>query len=256
MSKDVSPFILMGSSNASKFSELFNRNLRELYSSWFSSSHNFKFNIVNSNEPLNIDLSTWSLFANSKDCWIAFKNDNEIISQLISEMIGDQKNSVTKVTNFVSSIYNDFIDSNVSSFFSLANMVLIKGSNIKNINQAFGSGTLIGNISNGNITFPILIGGGIVDGICGISKNINKQNIIHNLSKRETLILNTNEKIKVLAGSVIMTIEELNNIEIGDVVILDSKIQDLFAMYNSSGKYLTNVQLGKRFSQKAIQITE
>lgn len=256
MNKLALPYTLIGTSKADELTKKLNASLQSIYAGWFSQDHKFRFTITHINQRLNIDITKWSIHANSKESWLAFKPDSQTETWLISEMLSSDGYTIPKMTTFTNMIFHDFIESNISAIYSLANMVSLKGNSKQEIDTRLGSGAIIGNMSNGVVTLPIAIGGDLVQAICGSRTELAKNSKANELSKREQTILNSELSLKILAGKAVMSIDDITKIEIGDVVLLDSKLEDSFSAYTSSGNFLAQIQLGKRANQKAIQLIE
>lgn len=232
--------------------------LNGLYSGWFSDADKYLLSITSKNKTLKIDSDSWRFYGNSNKLWLAFKSDPLAKNKIMSEMFELDSPINFKLTKFIDAIYEDFIDSNVNMVFERMSITNLVNKDIRNPEVYFGSGAVLASINNGLISIPIAISGELVKAICSESNQkleISKPK--YDLVARETSLDAHKHKssIEVLAGKVTLTIKDFTEIEIGDVVMLDTKIGNPFPAVISANKSL-EVQLGVVNNKKAIQFIE
>lgn len=254
----VLPISLLGAMAEKELTTKMSAWLSELYSGWFSDAGKYYFVIANKNKALQIDNDLWRFYGNSNKLWLAFKNDVSTKNKIMSEMFELDSPTNLKITKFIDAIYEDFADSNVNMIFERTNITNLNNKDINNPEVYFGSGAVLASINNGLISFPIVLSGELVRAICSESNQklqISKPE--YDLVAREISLDEHKYKsrIEVHAGKVKVTIKDFTEIEIGDVVMLDTKIGTPFPVVLSANRSL-NVQLGVVDNKKAIQFIE
>jgi hypothetical protein len=255
MKEDVKYFTLLGDSQLDEISRNINLNMQELYNGWFGENHHFKFSIIKKNESLDLDLKQWNVYANTQSLWLAFKADTNVATNLLNEMLGLVSRPLAKMTAFTSDIYNNFIDSNVSAIYSLANTVYLKNKGVLNLETNKGSGAIIGQFGNGKAFLKVAIGGDIVKSLY-TTKSLQSNMSMSELVAREVLAVKPTVTLNVIAGSTEMSLKQLTDLDVGDVVLLNTKLDSGFYVTNKNGVNLAKVHLGKQANQKVIQLIE
>jgi flagellar motor switch protein FliM len=76
------------------------------------------------------------------------------------------------------------------------------------------------------------------------------------LVAREVLAVKPTVTLNVIAGSTEMSLKQLTDLDVGDVVLLNTKLDSGFYVTNKNGVNLAKVHLGKQANQKVIQLIE
>lgn len=252
----VAPFTLLCEAMEKELTAKMDAWLRDLYSGWFSDADKYFFTITNKNKALQIDNNIWDIYGNSSTYWLAFKKDVSAKNKVIAEMFELDSHASFKTTKFTETIYQDFIDSCVSSIFERTNLTYIRGTDILKVSADFGSGAITGTLSNGTVSLPVTLGGDLVKAICSES-NQKLQSIkpAHNLASREGSVDKYKSKLEVSAGKAKISLRDFSIMEVGDIVILDTEVGSPFAVY-LPGKAPLQAQLGNLINKKAIQLIE
>ena len=255
---EVLPISLLGETAEKELTTKLSTWLKYLYSGWFSEPDKYFFSITNKNKALKIDNDLWTFYGNSNKLWLAFKSDALTKSKIMSEMFESDSPTNFKITKFTEAIYKDFIDSNINMIFEKTGMINFNNKDIHNPEVNFCSGAVFGTINNGLISIPVALSGGLVEIICIESyQKMQTSKPHYDLVGRESSFDAHKHKsrIEVLAGKVKMTIKDFTEIGVGDVVLLDTKIDAPFPAVLSTSRSL-NVQLGIVDNKKAIQLIE
>lgn len=248
-------YTLFGESQLDEVSNNINLHMQKLYDGWYGENHNFSFAITKKNESLALDIKQWDVYANTKHLWVAFQSDARVATDMLNEMMGLVSRPLAKSTAFTNAIYSDFIYSNVSTIYSLANTVHLKNKDIVDLEIYKGSGAIVGQIANGKTFLKMAIGGDIVKALCA-TKSTQSDLKMAELVARESLVLKPTVSLNVTAGSTIMSLRQLSELDVGDIVLLDKKLGSGFSVTTKNGVPLAKAQLGKLINQKVIQLIE
>ncbi|MFV1922178.1 MAG: FliM/FliN family flagellar motor switch protein [Methylotenera sp.] len=226
------------------------------YPQWLSDGNQFKFLVETKNKPIDIDNQNWDIHGKSESFWIAFRKDEKLKNKILKEIFELDAYANLKSTKLTDSIYQDFIDSNVKAIFNLANATDLETQKNLTIKTTYGSGALIGKISNGDLDIPVAIGGDVILAICSeFKQQIQSLKAPCKLIERKSILGNLVSKIEVTAGKVEISFSEFSNMSVGDIILLDSKVDDPFKA-NFSDEVHSKVQLCKLENHKAIQFIE
>ncbi len=224
---------------------------------WFSSLPDLSIAKIETDQVLFFNANEWLVFGRAPDAWVAWKLDGIVSRELLSMMFNFSIGNSAKLSPIMIDIVKDaafsfvselttYCQSDNQSFSELSEPV-------DSLRTGWGSGTISVKFKIGTVQQHIAIGGDYV-GLLSPLGPYNIQGV--SLTKREDAINDYKTSLDVLVGNTDVTLDELANLEVGDVIRLGSLIQEPFSIRSSDGKPMANAYLGVNGNFKVVKLIE
>lgn len=225
---------------------------------WLQKPVELSLDWLSEEESANYIEGKWLLSGEAPDSWLAWKFDSGLANELLSLMFNVPLESATNLTPLTQEISKECLASLGNAIFASFAMPKYSGSewaeSLADVRISKGSGALIGIIKGFALPQYIAIGGEVIKQMIG-SKAGNAANS-YPLVSRESVLGNHGTCLEVTMGTAQLTLEALANIEVGDVIKINTSIQQPLKVKTSEGVTIAGALLGVKDDYKAIQITE
>ena len=201
----------------------------------------------------------WLVIGQAPDHWLAWRLDPESARAMVAAMVNHGLGASSKLTPLVAGLSHELVHdffARLRQQFPEAKLLdaVLGAESYAALRTVYGSGAVQVELKGVFPNQQLVLGGGIVE-LCQPQQGSAVKPAA--LQAREQSLDIYPARIEVTAGHAEMTLQDLADMEVGDVILLQSKVADSFQVKSSDGKKtLAKVHLGLLGEHKAIQFIE
>lgn len=254
---NVVPFRLLSEQDRQQVAGSFIEVLNGWFENWFQFNSNIQVHWLVSEESPAITHDKWFIWGEAPDLWMAWKQDDAMTRDLLGMMFNASIWSSVKTTPLMHEILKECATSLAQAVFaacgaSFATEPVRLESGMLRV--GYGSGTLFCELQGKFLRQEIAIGGELAARL--ITPADSAASSLPTLAIRAAAIVNHVASFDVVAGHAELTLHDLANLDIGDVIRLDATVHTPFVMRAAGGAPIAKASLGIHGNHKAIQLIE
>jgi len=244
---NVLPFRIIGETQVKEFQRLLEQAINSWQKEWFAEEFRTSVNIKDTDFTSLKD--DWLLLEESQELWIAWRSSSEAVHCLAAALFNTTA-AVSKPGELAKELFKECVSDFSRGFIN--DLQTERVSSLKGLRTGYGSGALQTEIQGAFSHQHIIFSGGVVEKLL-CARRGHEVNY-YNLVKRESAIENYKAVLEVTVGKAEITLADLANIDIGDVIQLDTSIKQSFAVHTQTRISIANGQLGIFNNHKAVQL--
>lgn len=249
------PFRLNGSAQHAAVLEALSQPINSWSSHWFSTKPTIVPKIRNE-DTVDWKVEPWFVVGSAPDLWMAWKLDSAACKELVAAMVQGTLGVSAKTTPLVTSLMQDAVKDlflRVSHLHPEMQLVHEPLDTALGLRSGYGSGTLQLELSGDFVRQHLVLGGGVVELLASRESAINRSRLI----ARDQLLGGYSTQLEVQVGKAEITLQELADMEVGDVIQLQTHINQPFEVLSpNSSQPIARVHLGLIGNHKAIQFID
>lgn len=240
------PFRLLGEAQVKSFESLLTQAVVSWQKDWFPEESHIHIDLNDAGSLSHED--DWLILEQSQDLWIAWKSTPEATNCMVASLFNATA-AASRSSELVKEIFAECVRSFSQKF--LSNVVAARTGTLETLRAGYGSGALRAEIRSIFSRQHVVFSGGVVEKILGAKKENQSR---YSLTRRESAIGKYKTKLEVTIGKAEITLADLANINIGDVIQLDTSIKQPLTIHAPAGEVVASGQLGILNNHKAVQL--
>lgn len=201
----------------------------------------------------------WLVIGQAPDHWLAWRLDADSARGLVATMVNHGLGASSKLSPVIAGLMHELVHdffARIRQAFPDAKLlpIVLPADAYATLRSAYGSGALQVELTGSFPKQQLLLGGGIAE-LCLPPQRATGKPVT--LLPREQSLDIYPANLEVTVGHAEMTLQDLADMEVGDVILLQAKVADSFQVKARDGKKtLAKVHLGLLDEHKAIQFIE
>lgn len=252
------PFRLVSQLDQKKFADNLHGILTDWAKNWFQTNPGVSLSFLGNERISFLSDDKWLILGEAPDLWIAWKHDGGTTRDLLRMMFNSPVGSSAKATPLMQEILKECVIGFAESIFGALGLLHLSGkgqtTSLSSLRTNTGSGMLLGELQGEFPRQVIAFGGDLVERMISLTES--QPSYSRNLASRESAIGNYKASVNVIAGHAELTLSDLANLEVGDVIRLDASVLNPFEVCTAEGLSIAKAHLGIRGDYKAIQLIE
>lgn len=247
------PFRLFSEFQVLSFRKLLEQAISEWEKTWFVD----EFRSVINFEDVRPSLvkGEWLIFEQDIDSWVAWKSGDEAMHHLVATIF-----NATAVTQKSKSLVEELFRECIRNFIQEIRKNLPEAAfdfqteqidTLESLRLGYGSGALLAEVQGAFSRQYVAFGGGLIESLIGTDK---RHETRYDLVKREFAIESYKANLEVTIGSADVTLADISNIDVGDVIQLNTQIGQPLVVRTPTGTPIASGQLGIFNNHKAVQL--
>jgi len=252
------PFRLLSDADKQSVFNSINAVSKDWTTDWFTSP--LAVNLSINDEAMKWGGGEWFVIGDAPDTWLAWSMEPTGCRQMVAAMFGTSLSDSSRATPLVKAL----VQESVSNLFQRIANLLGKNLNLqiysepsKALRSGYGSGAIQIELIGDLFKQHLILGGGVIEFLC--SSNSNKEAAVTNirLVNREKTLGKHSARLQVHVGKAEITLQDLAEMQVGDVIRLQAGVKDSFLVQSSdSNQLVARAHLGVVGKHKAIQLIE
>lgn len=257
MNLSASPFRLLGQGDLDKVEENYGRVIRAWAEEWFCVESTSLSFVVR--EPVAAEIvakEDWTIFGDPSGVWLAAKVSENRQREFVERLLGTPVPPGMALSPLLRDLLDQCIRDLVVRFGARPtvglSLVRHAATRIDATAVAYGAGALSIQPAAGVALPELVLGGELVERI--LAREVQPPARMPALARREMSLRAMREQIEVILGDAELTLGDIANVSVGDVIRLQAKYRDPLSVRFCNGVQLLKADLGASGTKKAIQI--
>lgn len=252
----ATPFRLLNNDDCNRIQALIETQLNAWSKIWFSVSPEIGFALDEKFAVSPESRNDWRILTIDHDNWVAWHFADASWRDYARLLLGASVGPVSVPSPLINDLLRDCMTDLASRILVVtdedAKPIASTIESLAHLPTGYGSGAIQGKLCNGLPSLFLAIGGGTVASLLGPRPSPESNHAA--LASRESAIGSELVHLDIVLGSTELSLAELANISVGDVIRVQSPYQQPVIARGSDGIPLLKVHLGTRGERKAIQV--
>lgn len=252
----VLPFRLVGTEDVGVLRSALGGPMQSWAADWFSSSPNLVFQVSESVSPSLAASSGWTLMGEQSGVWLAWSLPEILRREFTEKLLGAPVPPGGDVSLMVQALVGECLLDLGSKLFAMAETTpatgVQNGITLAPSMIGYGSGAACVGSEAGCPLPDLVFGGEFVERLLARPRKSNAKAAA--LVHRHAAIRQRRANVEVVLGDAELTLADLANVSVGDVIRLQSRYRDPLLVRSPKGEPLMKANLGSAGACKAIQV--
>lgn len=250
------PFRLVGDTDLSALRQAFRKEVQAWAGTWLAVEQGADVKFPDHADVETRNRGAWTILKVDVDCWFAWQMAGrpwrDYAKLLINAPLGSSAAPSSLLEALLDECMSDLATRLLSAAAPSYDATLEQGG-LENVRTEYGSGAIFGELGGDLPPQPIALGGSVVSALVGRQSQPSPHEAM--LASRESAIGGGVTRLEVVLGQAELTLADLANVSVGDVIRLQSPFRDPLLVRTDDGVPLARARLGVRDGYKAIQLT-
>ena len=250
------PFRLIGDTEQAALRKATQEATQAWAADWFATAPSTAIALTADCTPQAAPSGTWMIASIDADAWVAWKLDDQPCREYAQLLLDAPLGSIAKPTPLLRVLIDDCLRDLAARLLLAAGLgdagLTLASGSLTEWRTGYGSGAVSGCLGGDLPQQEFVLGPAIV---AGISAQPSAPSLATpELSPRTDAISSGKTRIELLLGEAELSLAELANISVGDVIRLKSPFRQPLTVKTVDGSPLLKGHLGTRNGRKAIQV--
>lgn len=257
MSQQALPFRLPGVADIEALHQALERPLRRWAAEWFSSTRHIAFTVVDAVAGEPSEAADWSVLGDPSGSALAWRLPECRRREFVEALLGAPLPPGGDASPMIESLLAECLQDLGLRLLKIVDVVAAaepaESGRLDPTWLGYGAGVACATPDAASPLPDLVFSGELVERIVGRPKRAEIAGKI-DLVQRESAIGSRRVRIEVVLGTAELTLADLANVSLGDVIRLQSRFREPLLVRSQDGQPLFNANLGAADTSKAIQI--
>lgn len=250
------PFRLIGDTERAALRKATQEATQAWAADWFATAPSTAIALTADCGPQAAPSGTWMITSIDADAWVAWKLDDQPCREYAQLLLDAPLGSIAKPTPLLRMLIDDCLHDLAARLLLAAGLgdagLTVASGSLTEWRTGYGSGAVSGSLGGDLPQQEFVLGPSVVAGIS--ARPSAPPLATPELLPRTNAIGSAKTRIELLLGEAELSLAELANISVGDVIRLKSPFREPLTVKTVDGQPLLKAHLGTRNGRKALQV--